>query len=69
MKIVKQIIATLFGLMFINSGLNKFFSYMPMPELTPQQQEFFTAFMKIGWLQPLGKLLPDFYVYSQKPEL
>ena len=53
MKIFKQIVASLFGLMFINSGLNKFFNYMPMPELTPQQQEFFAAFMKIGWLNPL----------------
>lgn len=24
-----------------------------MPELTPQQQEFFSAFMKIVWLSPL----------------
>lgn len=53
MKIVKQIVATLFGLMFINAGLNKFFNYMPMPELTPAQIEAFSAFMTITWLMPL----------------
>lgn len=53
MKIVKIIICVLFGLMFINAGLNKFFNYMPMPELTKAQIEIFGAFMKITWLMPL----------------
>lgn len=53
MKIVKLIVSALFGLMFINAGLNKFFNYMPMPELTPAQMEAFGAFMKITWLMPL----------------
>ncbi len=53
MKIVKQIVAALFGLMFINAGLDKFLHYMPMPKLTPEQQEIFSAFGKIGWLMPL----------------
>lgn len=53
MKIVKIIICVLFGLMFINAGLNKFFNYMPMPELTKAQMEIFGAFMKITWLMPL----------------
>lgn len=53
MRIVKLVIFTLFGLMFINAGLNKFFQYMPMPELTDAQKEFFGAFMKITWLMPL----------------
>lgn len=53
MKIVKQIVFTLFALMFINAGLNKFFNYMPAPELTPGQMEAFGAFMKIKWLMPL----------------
>ncbi|MEJ7692004.1 DoxX family protein [Daejeonella sp.] len=53
MKIVKTILYILFGLMFLNAGLNKFFNYMPMPELTPEQIKFFTAFMSIKWLMPL----------------
>jgi hypothetical protein len=39
--------------MFINSGLNKFFNYMPMPELTEAQKQAFGAFMQIIWLMPL----------------
>jgi uncharacterized membrane protein YphA (DoxX/SURF4 family) len=53
MKIVKLILFILFGLMFVNAGLNKFFNYMPMPELTPEQIKFFTAFTSITWLMPL----------------
>lgn len=53
MKIVKLILYILFGLMFINAGLNKFFNYMPMPELTPEQVKFFTAFTSIVWMIPL----------------
>lgn len=44
----------LFGLMFINSGLNKFFNYMPIPQDMPEtMQKVMTAFMQIGWLMPL----------------
>lgn len=53
MKIVKIIICILFGLMFINAGLNKFFNYMPMKDLTKEQIDVFGAFMKITWLMPL----------------
>jgi len=53
MKIVKLVLYILFGIMFVNAGLNKFFNYMPMPELTPDQIKFFTAFMSISWLMPL----------------
>ena len=34
-------------------GVNKFFNFLPMPEMTPEQQEMFGAFGKIGWLMPL----------------
>ncbi|MFD2828667.1 DoxX family membrane protein [Leeuwenhoekiella polynyae] len=48
------IISILFGLMFINSGLNKFFNYMPMPEdMSPEMLEIFSAFTTIAWLMPL----------------
>lgn len=53
MKIIKLIICLLFGLMFINAGLNKFLNYMPMEKPTPEQMELFAAFDKIFWLLPL----------------
>jgi putative oxidoreductase len=47
-------VSLLFGLMFINSGLNKFFNYMPMPKDMPEDMmKLFGAFMTIGWLMPL----------------
>ena len=48
------VLSGLFGLMFINSGLNKFFNYMPMPEDLPESMlKVNEAFMTIGWLMPL----------------
>lgn len=47
-------VSILFGLMFINSGLNKFFNYMPMPKDLPENMmKVMTAFIEIGWLMPL----------------
>ena len=44
----------LFGLMFINSGLNKFFNYIPVPKDMPESMlTLMAAFMEIGWLIPL----------------
>lgn len=44
----------LFGLMFINSGLNKFLNYMPAPDNMPEQaMKMFSAMMQITWLMPL----------------
>ncbi|WP_345207246.1 MauE/DoxX family redox-associated membrane protein [Chryseobacterium ginsengisoli] len=53
MKIVKFILSLLFGLMFMNAGLDKFFHYTPMPKLTDAQIKVFAAFNEIGWLMPL----------------
>ncbi|MPS72506.1 MAG: DoxX family membrane protein [Chryseobacterium sp.] len=53
MKIVKFILCLLFGLMFINAGLDKFLHYMPMPEMKPEQAKLFAAFGEIVWLMPL----------------
>ncbi|WP_461486018.1 DoxX family membrane protein [Pedobacter sp.] len=53
MKIVKIIICVLFGLMFINAGLNKFFNYLPVPELPADQLKVMAALMTIPWLMPL----------------
>ena len=48
------VLCLLFGLMFINAGLNKFFNYMPVPEDMPEDSmQMFTAMMQIGWLLPL----------------
>ncbi|MET3037932.1 MauE/DoxX family redox-associated membrane protein [Chryseobacterium sp. NRRL B-14859] len=53
MKIIKFILCLLFGLMFINAGLNKFLNYMPMEKPTPEQMKLFAAFGEISWLMPL----------------
>lgn len=48
------VICIIFGLMFINAGLNKFFNYMPPPgNLPPNLQKAFRAFSDIEWLMPL----------------
>jgi uncharacterized membrane protein YphA (DoxX/SURF4 family) len=53
-KKILFVVSLLFGLMFINSGLNKFFNYMPMPSDIPERMmKLMTAFMQIGWLMPL----------------
>lgn len=47
-------VSLLFGLVFINAGLNKFFNYMPVPEDMPENMmNVMTAFITIGWLMPL----------------
>jgi uncharacterized membrane protein YphA (DoxX/SURF4 family) len=46
--------SALFGLIFINAGLDKFFQYMPMPEDLPQSMiKLMAALMEIGWLMTL----------------
>lgn len=53
-KKVLLVVGILFGLMFINSGLNKFLNYMPIPDDLPAEMvKLMTAFMTIGWLMPL----------------
>jgi len=48
------VISLLFGLMFINSGLNKIFQYMPMPKDMPENMmKVVEAFGAIVWLMPL----------------
>lgn len=53
MKIVKNILCVLFGLMFLNAGLDKFFHYMPVPEMPAEMMKLFQAFVAIKWLMPL----------------
>jgi putative oxidoreductase len=48
------VVSLLFGLMFINAGLNKMFQYMPMPEDLPEDMiKLMEAFTAITWLMPL----------------
>ena len=48
------VFSLLFGLMFINAGLNKFFNYMPPPKDLPESMlKVMGAFMEISWLIPL----------------
>ncbi|WP_430402693.1 DoxX family protein [Fluviicola sp.] len=48
------VFSLLFGLMFINSGLNKIFQYMPMPKDMPENMmKVVEAFGAIVWLMPL----------------
>ncbi|MBK8736312.1 MAG: DoxX family membrane protein [Saprospiraceae bacterium] len=43
-----------FGLLFINSGINKFLNYMPMPEnISTEPVNLMTSFKDIKWLMPL----------------
>ncbi len=52
------VISVVFGLMFINAGLNKFFNYMPVPEDLPESlMQMMEAFMSVGWLLPLVALV------------
>ncbi|PWN61366.1 MauE/DoxX family redox-associated membrane protein [Chryseobacterium oncorhynchi] len=53
MKYIKFILCLLFGIMFINAGLDKFFHYNPIPPLTEAQMKIYAAFGEIGWLLPL----------------
>src|ERR1700710_2554046 len=53
-KKILFVVSLLFGLMFINSGFNKFFNYMPMPKGLPESLvKVMTAFAAIKWLLPL----------------
>jgi uncharacterized membrane protein YphA (DoxX/SURF4 family) len=53
-KKILFVVSLLFGLMFINAGLNKFFNYMPVPKDMPEKlMKTMGAFMEISWLMPL----------------
>ncbi|WP_372758043.1 DoxX family protein [Mariniflexile sp.] len=50
---VLTVLCILFGLMMINSGLNKFFNYMPMPEMSEEMMQIMGGFITIKWILPL----------------
>jgi len=47
------VVSLLVGLMMINAGLNKFFNYMPMPEMTESAGALMYAFVQSEWMMPL----------------
>lgn len=48
------VVSLIFGLMFINSGLNKIFNYLPVPPDLPENVvREMTALMQVSWLMPL----------------
>jgi len=47
------VVRILFGLMFVNAGLNKFLGYMPMPEMSEQAGALMGAFGATGYMFPL----------------
>lgn len=51
-KILK-IACILCGLMLINLGLNIFFRYMPMPQMSKELMSVFGLLMHVKWLLPL----------------
>lgn len=54
MKIVKTIVFSLFALLLVNGGLNKFLNYMPMPASMPEEVvKDSAAMVEISWLMPL----------------
>lgn len=50
---VLMVFRILFGLLMVNSGLNKFLQYMPMPEMTPEAGALMGAFLEAGYMFPL----------------
>lgn len=43
----------LFGLVMVNFGLNKFFGYIPMPEVAPEMMTILVALSTTKWILPL----------------
>jgi len=53
-KKILFVLSLLFGLNYINSGLNKFFNYIPIPPDLPEAVvKDNLALMEISWLLPL----------------
>jgi putative oxidoreductase len=51
---VLNVVSVLYGLLFINSGLNKIFQYMPMPTDMPEVMiKMMGSFVEIGWILPV----------------
>lgn len=66
---VVLVVRILFGLMFVNAGLNKFLQYMPMPEMSEQGMALMEAFGDTAYMFPLiaiTELLAGLMIISKK---
>ena len=53
-RIILIVLSVIVGLLFINSGLNKFLNYLPVPDDLPQALlDDSNALLEIAWLLPL----------------
>jgi putative oxidoreductase len=53
MTLVKVILRSLLGLIFVVFGSNIFLHFLPNPPLTPAAADFFTALFKSGYFIPM----------------
>ncbi len=59
------VVSLLFGLLFINAGLNKIFNYLPVPDDMPENILVLLGAMNtIGWLIPLVAVAEIMGVFS-----
>ncbi|MBD1425788.1 DoxX family membrane protein [Sphingobacterium arenae] len=57
MKIIKFILCLLFGILFVNAGLDKFLHYMPVPEMDAEIIKIGEAMMTMKWIIPLTGII------------
>src|SRR5690606_34595800 len=50
---ILTVLCIVFGLMMVNAGLNKFFHYMPMPEMSEEMMQIMGAYLTLKWILPL----------------
>lgn len=50
---ILTVLCVLFGLMMVNAGLNKFFNYLPVPEMSAETMQIMGGFVTIQWILPL----------------
>src|SRR5690606_21127289 len=46
-------LSILFGFLMVNFGLNEFFNYIPMSEMSEEMMQIMGAFLTIKWILPL----------------
>lgn len=60
MEIFKTIVFILFGILFINAGLDKFLHYLSMPYLKGDLKKSFEVLATLKWIIPLVGLVEFF---------
>ncbi len=53
MKTVNLVVRILLGLLLLMTGFNKFFMFMPMPEMVDPAQQFMMALANTGYIMPI----------------